>query len=182
MMLWLIWASLLLFLSLGGLALWFPVAATTLYGVRNVKKTGTARDTWEQIAQFKLIYGCIAFLAVYAGAVAFTLRIFPLTPVAVPMLMWMSLRWFEDAVSAARAFVALGRFLRLETATLARLRATRADLHHRVMQLAVDGIGLPADPENQFVAYEGKDKDRVVGRLSEKCQLAFQHLWQLMDF
>jgi glycerol-3-phosphate O-acyltransferase / dihydroxyacetone phosphate acyltransferase len=170
MILRLSWASLLLFISLGGLALWLPVAATTFYAVHNFKKTGPVWDTWDEIAQYKLVYGLISGVCVYAGAVVLTLPIFPVTSVAVPLLMWMSLRWFEDAVSAARAFVALGRLLRVETATLARLRATRADLHHRVMRLAVHGIGLPADPENYFVAYGGRDKGRVVGRWTSKAK------------
>jgi glycerol-3-phosphate O-acyltransferase/dihydroxyacetone phosphate acyltransferase len=168
MMLRLSWASFLLNISLVGLALWLPVAATTFYAVHNFKKTGPVWDTWDEIAQYKLVYGLVSGLCVYATAVLLTFPIFPVTSVAVPLLMWMSLRWFEDAVSAARAFVALGRLLRVDTATLARLRATREDLHHRVMRLAVHGLGLPADPERYFVGYGGKDKGRVVGRWASK--------------
>jgi glycerol-3-phosphate O-acyltransferase / dihydroxyacetone phosphate acyltransferase len=162
------WASILLSLSLGGLVLWLPVAVTTIYAVYNFKKTGPVWDTWDEIAQYKLVYGFVSGLCVYATAVFLTLPIFPVTSVAVPLLMWMSLRWFEDAVSAARAFMALGRLLRVDTETLARLRATRADLHHRVMQLAVHGLDLPSDPERYFVSYGGKDKGRVVGRWASK--------------
>lgn len=168
MMLRLYWASFLLFISLGGLTLWLPVAATTYYAVHNFKKTGPVWDTWDEIAQYKLIYGLVSGLCVYATAIFVTFPIFPVTSVAVPVLMWISLRWFEDAVSAARALFALGRLLCVNTSTLSRLRATRADLHHRVMYLAMYGLGLPADPERYFVVYGGKDKGRVIGRWASK--------------
>ncbi len=109
------WASFLFFISLGGFALWLPVAVTTFYAVHNFKKTGPVWDTWDEIAQYKLIYGLVSGLC----------------------------------VSPER---------------LSRLRATRADLHRRVVHLAVDGLGLPADPERHFVVCGEKDKGRVVGR------------------
>jgi glycerol-3-phosphate O-acyltransferase / dihydroxyacetone phosphate acyltransferase len=168
MILRLCWASFLLSISLVGLVLWLPVAATTFYAVRNFKKTGPVWDTWDEIAQYKLVYGLVSGLCVYAAAVFVTLPIFPVTSVAVPLLMWMSLRWFEDAVSAARALVSLWRLLRVNPATLSRLRATRGDLHRRVVRLAVYELGLPADPERYFVKYGGKGKGRVVGRWASK--------------
>lgn len=165
-----IWVSFLLFISLGGLTLWLPVAATTFYAVHNFKKTGPVWDTWDEIAQYKLIYGLISGLCVYAFTIFLTFPIFPVTAVAVPGLMWMSLRWFEDAVSSARALVALGRLLRVNPATLARLRATRADLHRRLTHLAVHGLGLPANPEEYFVPYGGNDKRRLIGRWASRAE------------
>ncbi len=149
--------------------IWVSFAATTFYAVHNFKKTGPVWDTWDEIAQYKLIYGLVSGLGVYAVTIFLTFPIFPVTAVAVPGLMWMSLRWFEDAVSAARALVALGRLLRVNPATLARLRATRADLHRRLMHLAVHGLGLPANPEEYF-EYGGKDKGRVIGRWASRAE------------
>jgi glycerol-3-phosphate O-acyltransferase / dihydroxyacetone phosphate acyltransferase len=168
MMLRFYWASFLFFISLGGLALWLPVAITTFYAVHNFKKTGPVWDTWDEIAQYKLIYGLVSGLCVYAATVAFTFPIFPVTSVVVPVLMWMSLRWFEDAVSAARALFALGRLLCVNPETLSRLRATRSDLHRRVVNLAVGELGLPADPEMHFAVCGEKDKGRVVGRWAKE--------------
>lgn len=162
-----IWVSFLLFISLGGLTLWLPVAATTFYAVHNFKKTGPVWDTWDEIAQYKLIYGLVSGLFVYAVTILLTFPIFPVTVVAVPGLMWMSLRWFEDAVSAARALVALGRLLRVNPVTLTRLRAARADLHRRLTHLAVHGLGLPANPEGYF---GGKDKGRVIGYWASRAE------------
>ncbi|KAI0277958.1 hypothetical protein BGY98DRAFT_1157527 [Russula aff. rugulosa BPL654] len=162
------WASILLFISLGGLALWLPVAITTFYAVHNLKKTGPAQDTWDGIAQTKLFYGLGSGLCVYAAAMAFTLPNFPVAVAIVPVVMWMSLRWFEDAVSAARAFLALGRLLCINPETLSRLRATRSDLHRRVVNLAVDELGLPTDPERHFVVCGEKDKGGVVGRWAKE--------------
>ena len=158
------WASFLFFISLSGLALWLPVAITTFCAVHNLKKTGPAEHTWIVIAQTKLFYGFTSGLCVYAVAMAFTWPNFAATLVAVPVMMWMSLRWFEDAVSAARAFLGLGRLLYVDPETLSRLRASRSDLHRRVVHLAVDGLGLPTDPETHFVVCGEKDNGRVVGR------------------
>jgi glycerol-3-phosphate O-acyltransferase/dihydroxyacetone phosphate acyltransferase len=165
-----IWVSFLLLISLGGLTLWLPVAATTFYAVHNFKKTGPVWDTWDEIAQYKLIYGLISGLCVYAFTIFLTFPIFPVTAVAVPGLMWMSLRWFEDAVSSARALVALGRLLRVNPATLARLRATRADLQRRLTHLAVHGLGLPANPEEYFRQYGGNDKRRLISRWASSAE------------
>ncbi|KAI0283719.1 hypothetical protein BGY98DRAFT_1093805 [Russula aff. rugulosa BPL654] len=170
MMLRFSWASILFFISLGGLALWLPVAITTFYAVHNLKKTGPAWDTWDDIARTKFHYGFGSGLCVYAAAIAFTLPYFPTTMVMVPVVMWMSLRWFEDAVSAARAFLALVRLLCINPETLSRLRATRSDLHRRVVHLAVDKIGLPTDPERHFVVCGEKDKGGVVGRWAKEME------------
>ena len=51
------WSLFLLSISIPGLLLWFPVFLTTAYSVHNFKKTGPIWDTWDEIAQYKLIYG-----------------------------------------------------------------------------------------------------------------------------
>ena len=53
----LMWSLFLLSLSIPGLFLWIPVFLTTAYSVHNFKKTGPVWDTWDEIAQYKLIYG-----------------------------------------------------------------------------------------------------------------------------
>jgi len=84
--------------------------------------------------------------------------------------MWMTLRWFEDAVSAFRAFTALLRLLTVGPSTLSRLRDKRQNLHHRVMKLAVLELGLPNDPETYFVQTGEKQKGRVIGRWESKAK------------
>lgn len=75
--------------------------------------------------------------------------------------MWMTLRWFEDAVSAFRAFTALNRLLRVGKPTLTMMHKARKDLHGRLMDLAVTKLNLPAEPESHFVVVGGKEKGRV---------------------
>lgn len=161
------WSVFLLCLSLPGLLLWLPIAATTFIAVREFKRTGPIWDTWDEIAQYKLVYGLISGLAVWGTAVLLTLPLALLTVWAVPLTMWMSLRWFEDAVAAFRACTALARLLWLGPARVAALRATRAELHARVVELAVGSLGLPAQPERHFAeaAAAGREgKGRVTGR------------------
>ena len=129
--------------------LWAPVALTTFIAVKEFKKSGPIWDTWDEIAQYKLVYGLISGLCVWGGAVLLTLPLAPITFWLVPVVMWMSLRWFEDAVAAARAFVALARLLLVSPSELSRLRAMRAGLHTKLMALAM-AMGLPDNPETAY--------------------------------
>ncbi|KAG6830459.1 hypothetical protein H0H92_000612 [Tricholoma furcatifolium] len=157
-----LWSMALFTLSFPGLILWLPIFATTFYAVHNFKKTGPIFDTWDEIAQYKLIYGLFSGLFVWISAVIFTWPIAPFTVVLVPAFMWMTLRWFEDAVSAFRAFTALWRLLLVGKSTIRRMHDTRNDIHSRVMNLA-HSIGLPDDPESYFAQVGGTEKGRVRG-------------------
>lgn len=162
------WSVFLLTISIPGLLLWLPVFLTTFVAVSRFKRTGPIWDTWDEIAQYKLIYGLMSGLGVWGGSMLLTLPIAPLTAVFVPAAMWMSLRWLEDAISAFRAVAVLTRLLRMGQACLWELHALRARLHERVMDLAVNTLGLPPDPEHYFVQSGGKEKGRVRGRWASK--------------
>lgn len=174
----LFWALFLFSLSLPGLSLWLPIFVTTFIAVREFKRTGPVWDTWDEIAQYKLVYGLISGLCVWAGAVLLTFPIAPITSIAVPLVMWMSLRWFEDAVASFRACAALTRLLFMPRAKMVLLQATRRDLHARVMDLAVNMLGLPDAPEAYFAKADDeaaywngkgrKDKGRARGRWESK--------------
>ncbi|KAJ6594158.1 hypothetical protein B0H19DRAFT_1094154 [Mycena capillaripes] len=158
------WSLCLFSISIPGLLLWLPVFLTTFYAVHNFKKTGPIFDTWDEIAQYKLIYGLISGLCVWFGSALITFPFSGVTFFLVPALMWMTLRWFEDAVSAFRAFTSLGRLLLVGKPTLRSIHVRREELHTRVMQLAVQTLGLPEEPEAYFVRHGGKEKGRVRGR------------------
>lgn len=154
------WLSFLVFISLPGLTLWAPVFITTTLAVRRYKQTGPIWDTFDEIAQYKMVYGLAAGLAVWLCAVLATWPLAPLTALGVPAVMWLALRWLEDAVAAGRALVALVRLFALGGTELARVRAWRELLHARVMALARD-VGLPQDPERYFRERGGRQKGRV---------------------
>ncbi|KAF8895688.1 hypothetical protein CPB84DRAFT_1782206 [Gymnopilus junonius] len=164
------WASCLFTMSLPGLLLWLPVFATTLYAVYNFKKTGPIFDTWDEIAQYKLIYGLMSGICVWLGAVTLTWAVAPVTFFLVPAFMWMTLRWFEDAVAAFRAFVALFRLLLVGKPTLKKMHEIRKDLHGRVANLAISKLGLPDDPEGFFSRAGGKEKGRIRGGWESKAR------------
>ncbi|KAG9316603.1 hypothetical protein JVU11DRAFT_2657 [Chiua virens] len=159
-----LWFICLITISLPGLILWTPVFITTFIGVRNFTKTGPIRDTWDEIADYKLAYGLISGVFVWMTTVLITLPLAAITVILVPALMWMALRWFEDAVSAFRAFTMLFRLLWVGPTTLRELRETRQDLHTRIINLAVRTLGLPPDPERYFVESGGQEKGRVKSR------------------
>ncbi|KAF9784425.1 hypothetical protein BJ322DRAFT_847987 [Thelephora terrestris] len=155
------WSLFLLSISVPGLLLWFPVLLTTAYSVRNFKKTGPIWDTWDEIAQYKLIYGLMSGLCVWFGATVATLPLAGVTFFAIPLLMWMTLRWIEDAIAAFRAFFSLLRLLFAGSKTLAMLGETRKDLHERVKELSMKSMQLPENPEGYFSSSGGKHKGRV---------------------
>ncbi|KAF8554189.1 hypothetical protein OG21DRAFT_1509198 [Imleria badia] len=161
MLIRLVWFICLTSISLPGLVLWTPVFFTTFYGVHNFKKSGPIWDTWDEIAQYKLVYGLISGVIVWISSVLLTLPFATITVVLVPALMWMTLRWLEDAVSAFRAFTALFRLLWVGPTTLKELRETREDLHSRIMNVAVGTLGLPQNPEKHFLESGGQEKGRA---------------------
>ncbi|KAJ7747381.1 hypothetical protein B0H16DRAFT_1555792 [Mycena metata] len=158
------WSLFLFSISIPGLLLWLPIFLTTFYAVHNFKKTGPIFDTFDEVAQYKLIYGLISGLCVWFGSSLLTFPFSGFTFFLVPALMWMTLRWLEDAVSALRAFSALLRLLRVGKPTLRNMHVRREDLHARVMRLAIDTLELPEDPETYFAGHGGKEKGRVRGR------------------
>lgn len=158
-----VWSCCLFSISLPGLLLWFPIFITTFIAVHNFKKTGPIFDTWDEIAQYKLTYGLMSGLCVWVTAVILTWQFAIVTVFLTPALMWMALRWFEDAVSAFRAFTSLCRLLRVGKQTLKMMYEVRKDLHGRLMNLAVTKLNLPAEPESHFVTVGGKEKGRVMG-------------------
>ncbi|KAJ3561828.1 hypothetical protein NP233_g9957 [Leucocoprinus birnbaumii] len=165
-----IWATCLLIISFPGLLLWLPVFATTFYAVHNYKKTGPIFDTFDEIAQYKLTYGLISGICVWILGVTLTWPIAPFTVFLIPALMWMTIRWFEDAVSAFRAFTALQRLLRVGKPQLKAMREKRDDLHSQIMNLAVKTLGLPDDPEGYFRAVGGQQKGRIQGRWDSRAR------------
>ncbi|KAH8828258.1 hypothetical protein DL96DRAFT_1463865 [Flagelloscypha sp. PMI_526] len=154
------WATVLFALSLPGLVLWLPIFVTTFIAVHKYKKTGPIFDTYDEIAQYKLTYGFISGLIVYGACLLFTFPIAAFTLFAVPVIMWMALRWFEDGVASFRAFSALWRLFWVGKPTLEKLRKQREILYPRVIALALQ-LGLPEDPVAYFSESGGKQKGRV---------------------
>lgn len=153
--------TLLLPLTLPGLLLWAPIFISAQRAARRTARSGPVWDTYDELAQAKLVAGLWAGVAVWVATVALTLPIAPLTIPLVPAVMWMTLRWLEDAVAAGRALASLLRLLNLGPSRLNQLRTRRDALHARVKTLAVEGLGLPADPETFFAEIGGREKGRV---------------------
>ncbi|KAG8828239.1 hypothetical protein FRC19_008355 [Serendipita sp. 401] len=158
-----VWMAILLAISIPGLLLWLPVYLTTSYAVWRFKMSGPIWDTFDEIAQYKMIYGLGAGAVVYSICLLITWPILPITFWAIPLLMWLTVRWWEDAVSAARALNALMRLFLLGRHELGRTKLWRDGLHKRVMELSQE-LGLPDDPESYFARRGGKEKGRVRGK------------------
>ncbi|GAA6048770.1 hypothetical protein JCM3770_003957 [Rhodotorula araucariae] len=141
--------SILLFaVSIPGLFLWVPIFLATRKSSGRLVRKGPVFDTYDEVAQTKLVTGLIAGVAVLAIA---SLVTFPLLPfLNVPVLlafMWLTLRFLEDLTSSLRAALALARLLFLGKRQLLLLRSMRDGLRMRVERLAVERAGLPCDAE-----------------------------------
>lgn len=164
------WSIFLFSISIPGLILWIPVLITTFIAAKKFKTTGPIWDTYDEIAQYKLVYGLVSGLCVWFGSVILTFPVAPITFFLVPALMWMSLRWMEDAISAFRAFNALARLLWVGPQQLRQVSDARVDLHRRIMDLAVHILDLPDKPEKYFQEIGGKEKGRIRGRWASKAK------------
>ena len=158
-----LWLGVLSIISLPGLFLWAPVFAATRWSVTRFKKTGPPEDVWDEIAQHKLLVGLLSGTCVWLGCVLITLPFAAVSFFFVPCLMWISLRFLEDAVSAFRALTALTNILWIGKRTLLQLSERRRQLHGRVMTIAVRNLELPDDPEKFFRESGGREKGRVRG-------------------
>ncbi|KAJ3829971.1 hypothetical protein EV361DRAFT_897945 [Lentinula raphanica] len=162
MMIRLFWSSLLLSISVPGLFFWLPVMLVTFYAVHEFKKSGPIFDTFDEIAQYKLVYGLISGICVWIGGVILTLPVAFFTFFLIPAMMWMTLRWMEDCVASTRAFLSLFRLLRVGKRTLNEMRSLREGIHRQIMELAIS-LGLPSDPEEFFSQAGSQEKGRVMG-------------------
>ncbi|KDQ15978.1 hypothetical protein BOTBODRAFT_54444 [Botryobasidium botryosum FD-172 SS1] len=153
------WAVFLTHLALPGIIPWGPIFATTAFATSRFKQTGPVWDVFDEIAQVKLVYGLVSGTMVVA-AIGLGVRIMLGVSIVWAMVgaaawMWMSLRWYEDATAAWRALLELLRLaLVIERPVLERVRATRRDLQGQVHAVAVERLGLPAEPERWFLETE----------------------------
>jgi len=155
--------------ALPGILPWGPIFATAGFAAQRFKRTGPVWDVFDEIAQVKLVYGLVSGSAVIAlsGAAAWWMigsKGLWLIP-AMTLWMWMSLRWYEDATAASRAFLELLRLaVVVQRPDLDRARALRKALQERVKEVAIGRLGLPADPELWFLQENDREKDRLPGR------------------
>ncbi|KAF9070113.1 hypothetical protein BDP27DRAFT_1392088 [Rhodocollybia butyracea] len=153
----LFWSCFLLSISVPGLVLWTPVFLTTVYAVHEFKKSGPIFDTFDEVAQYKLIYGLMSGVGVWLSGVILTFPFALITVFLIPATMWLTLRWTEDCVASSRAFIALFRLLRVGKPVLHQMRMQRNGLHGRIMDLAIS-LGLPSNPEQFFAEAGGIEK------------------------
>ncbi|KAG9119027.1 hypothetical protein FRC07_006169 [Ceratobasidium sp. 392] len=143
-------ATVLGILALPGLVLWLPVFLTVTYFTKKHKQTGPVWDTYDEISQTKLIYGLAAGTITWLVSCLVSLPFAPITAAAVPVVMWMALRWTEDLVASARAITVLMKLLLIGKPEMSKTLLWRENIHERVMRLATERLDLPANPEAFF--------------------------------
>jgi glycerol-3-phosphate O-acyltransferase / dihydroxyacetone phosphate acyltransferase len=141
-----------------------PIIITVNRAVKKVKRSGKPKDKWDEITETKLVYGLASGLSVWVICILVTLPLAPLTAVFVPIMMWLTLRWLEDGISAFRACMALSRLLWIGKPELRIALSEREALHKAVMGVARD-MGLPDDPEIYFTRVMGPvQRGQISGR------------------
>ncbi|KAG8765792.1 hypothetical protein FRC12_007291 [Ceratobasidium sp. 428] len=166
-------ATMLGILALPGLVLWLPVFLTVTYFTKKHKQTGPVWDTYDEISQTKLIYGLAAGTITWLVSCLVTLPFAPATATAIPLIMWMALRWTEDLVASVRAITVLTKLLLIGRPEMNKTLLWRENIHERVMRLATERLDLPVNPEAFFSTQSspgprwdtqgGADKGRTQG-------------------
>ncbi|GAA6059126.1 hypothetical protein JCM10212_003873 [Sporobolomyces blumeae] len=160
-------SALLLSAALPGSVLWAPVFLVTRYETDKMLRKGPAWDTYDEVAQTKLVYGLVTGLSVLLVCCVLTLPLTPFNLFLFPLVMWLTLRFLEDLTSSLRASLALVRLLLVGKRQLLLLRSMRDSLRERVERLAVERAGLPGDA-SVFVTSRERRWARVgLGRLEE---------------
>ncbi|SCV74706.1 BQ2448_7735 [Microbotryum intermedium] len=148
-------ATALFVVCLPGLVFWTPIFVIATKASRKVKKAGPVFDTYDEVAQTKLVYGLVVGVAEGLLVCLLTLPLSWLTLFIFPTLMWLTLRWLEDLTSSLRASIALFRLLLIGKRQLRVLRDMRESLRIRVENLAVKDCGLPRDAEKYIETQRG---------------------------
>jgi glycerol-3-phosphate O-acyltransferase / dihydroxyacetone phosphate acyltransferase len=139
---------LLSILAVPGLLFWTPIFIVARRQARFTAKSGPTVDVYDEVAQTKLLWGLGSGIVVYLGSLIYSFmtgRGILFTGVGVPLLMWFTLRWIEDILSAARSARSIIRMLCLGKARMEELRVVREGLYERVIGVATGRLGLPRD-------------------------------------
>jgi len=148
-------------IALPGLIFWIPIFVVAGRQGRRTATSGPLVDVYDEVAQTKLLYGLGSGLVVYFMSLgwSYTFSVHKywmlFTSIGVPLIMWFTLRWIEDMLSAARSARSIFRMLVIGRAKLEELRVLREDLLERVMEVAVKRLGLPRDAEELVASGKG---------------------------
>jgi glycerol-3-phosphate O-acyltransferase / dihydroxyacetone phosphate acyltransferase len=135
-------------LALPGLILLTPIFIVAKRQAYYTAHSGPTVDVYDEVAQTKLLYGLLSAIVVYFIALIYSWYSWEkviFTAFGVPLLMWFTLRWIEDILSAARSARSIVRMLVVGKKRLDELREIRDGLYVRVADVAVGRLGLPRD-------------------------------------
>ena len=137
-------------LALPGLVFWTPIFIVTRRQAWFMAHSGPLVDVYDEVAQTKLLWGLGSGLVVYIVTLAwswYSSRGVVFTSIGVPLLMWFTLRWIEDLLSAARSARSIFRMIIVGKSRLEELREIREGLYVRVVEVATGRLGLPRNAE-----------------------------------
>lgn len=151
-------ASALALLALPGLIFWAPIFIVTRRQAWFITHSGPLVDVYDEVAQTKLLWGLGSGLAVYFVSLTwswYSSRGVIFTSIGVPLLMWFTLRWIEDMISAARSARSIFRMIVVGRKRLEELLEIREGLYVRVAEVATGRLGLPLNAEELVKTQNG---------------------------
>ena len=137
-------------LALPGLIFWTPIFIIARRKANQTAHSGPVIDVYDEVAITKLLYGLTSGFAVYIltlGISWYTSHGVLFVSLGVPLLMWFTLRWIEDILSAARSARSIARMIALGRDRLEELSLVREELYERVVDVATGRLGLPRNAE-----------------------------------
>jgi glycerol-3-phosphate O-acyltransferase / dihydroxyacetone phosphate acyltransferase len=144
---------------LPGLIFWLPIFLVARRQAYQTAKSGPTVDVYDEVAQTKLLYGLGSFLLVYFVTLIWSwssARGVLFAAIWMPLLMWFTLRWIEDLLSAARSARSIYRMLCIGRKRLDELREVREGLYARVVEVATRRLGLPKDSRELVKTQRGR--------------------------
>lgn len=150
-------------LALPGLLFWTPIFIIAGRKAYQTARSGPVIDVYDEVAITKLLYGLTSGLAVYflsLGISWYTSHGVLFVSLGVPLLMWFTLRWIEDILSAARSARSIARMIALGGERMEELRELRDGLYERVVEVATGRLGLPRNAE-ELVGHRGGLRRRL---------------------
>jgi glycerol-3-phosphate O-acyltransferase/dihydroxyacetone phosphate acyltransferase len=144
--------------AIPGLIFWTPIFIVARRKAHQTAQSGPKVEVYDEVAQTKLLYGLGSGIIVYSFTLGwswYSSRGVVFTSIGVPLLMWFTLRWIEDILSAARSARSIFRMIVVGRQRLDELREVREGLYERVVNVATGRLGLPRDARELVLAKGG---------------------------
>ena len=129
-------AAVLFTCALPGLIVWTPSWFLIRRAERNLLAKGPRWN--DSVAEMKMLYGFLSTIALFViFAIFVNWKAFML-----PILLWLTIRFYEDGIAAARDFYSLYKLLFLYKSTMEKMRSMRKECKLLVTKMSLKSVEI----------------------------------------